>query len=389
MHPYKPINFLILIALFSLSGCITEYYPDDEVLKSGTLVVQAHLNDKPGDQQVLISRSTSLVYPEFDPLSGCFVEVISEEGDSREFRESEPGIYTFNHEDQFFQTNKEYRLLFVTPGGRQYESEFDKVHPVSDIDAIYYELEDHPTSDKNVIEEGVQIYVDFQIEKENAGYLRWQLTETYEIHNPEYKARIFDLDYRLKDLPDSSSWRSCWITLGVPEIYTLELRNVEGETFKKLPLNYVNNETRRLNIRYSLLVEQMSLSQSAFHYWNELAKNSQSGGSLFDSQPALSPGNICNVDDEHELVIGFFSVSGVTGERIFIEDVPGLKTCDDPSYCEPGEYPKFLNRFRIDYLPVYLGSKMVDGYKVWGEVHKYCVDCREYKGSSNVKPDFW
>lgn len=389
MRQNKPVTLLLLFSFFSLTGCIEQYYPDDEVLKSGTLVVQAHLNTRPGEQTLIISRSSPLVYPEFDPLSGCLVEVFSMDGDSRKFEEREAGNYAFDHDDSFFQNNKEYRLVFITPEGRQYESEFEKIHPVSDINAIYYELEDHPSSDKSVTEEGVQIYVDFEIEKEKAEYLRWQVTETYEIQNPGYKARIFDVDYRLKDLPDSSSWRTCWITLGVPEIYTLDLRNVEGETFKKLPLNYVNNETRRLNIRYSLLVEQMSLSQSAFHYWNELAKNSQSGGSLFDSQPALSPGNICNVDDEHELVIGFFSISGVTGERIFIEDVPGLKTCDDPSYCEPGEYPQYLSRFRTDYLPVYLGSKMVDGYKVYGEVHKYCVDCREYKGSSNVKPDFW
>jgi hypothetical protein len=389
MIQYKLFTNLIPIAFIILSGCIEQYYPDDDMLKTGTLVVQAHLNNKPGEQSVVISRSSSLIYPEFDPLSGCFVEVLNTDGDSREFRESKPGIYVFIHNDEFLRNNEEYRLIFLTPGGKRYESEFEKIHPAPEINSIYYILENHSTSDPDEIEEGVQIYMDFEIEKNSGRYLRWQVTETYEIHNPESEAWIFDKDRRLKLLPDSSSWRTCWITLDVPEIFTLDLRHVEGETYKKMPLNYVNTETRRLNIRYSILVEQMALSQSAFHYWQEQAKNSQSGGSLFDSQPSLSPGNICNMDDENELVIGFFSVSGVTERRVFIEDVPGLKTQKDLNYCMPGEYPKFLSRFHVEYLPVYLAIAWVDGSRSYGEVHKYCVDCRDYKGSSHIKPDYW
>jgi len=389
MPQQKHSTHLLLAVFILLSGCIEEYYPDDEVLKIGTLVVQAHLNNKPGKQTLVLSRSSTLVYPEFDPLSGCYVEVLNREGDSREFKEVRPGHYVFDHNDNFFRNMEEYRLLFLSPAGKQYESEFEKLHPTPEISTIYYKQENHSNSDPDEIEEGVQFYMDFEIEKQSGTYLRWQVTETYEVHNPEYSAIIFGQDYRMKELPDSSSWRTCWITSNIPEIFTLDLRDVEGETYKKMPLNYVNTETRRLNIRYSILVEQLALSQSAFQYWNEQAKNSQSGGALFDSQPALSPGNICNVDDENEVVIGFFSVSGLRENRVFVEDVPGLKTQKDPSYCAVGEYPRFLNRFRVEYLPVYLGLEIVEGYERYGEVHKYCVDCREYKGSSHVKPDYW
>ena len=30
-----------------------------------------------------------------------------------------------------------------------------------------------------------------------------------------------------------------------------------------------------------------------------------------------------------------------------------------------------------------------DGTSVYAEVNKHCVDCRDYKGSSAIKPDFW
>ena len=102
------------------------------------------------------------------------MEVLSKEGDSREFKELVPGNYVFNHDDQFFRNNEEYRLIFVTPGGKQYESEFEKIHPVAEIESIYYQLEYHPTSDHDVNEEGVQFYMDFEIEKESGRYLRWK-----------------------------------------------------------------------------------------------------------------------------------------------------------------------------------------------------------------------
>ncbi len=105
----------------------------------------------------------------------------------------------------------------------------------------------------------------------------------------------------------------------------MDLSNVEGDLYKKAPLNFVSSETRRLHYRYSLLVRQMALSKKAFWYWDELAKNLQSKGNLFDTQPSLTPSNICNVNDEDELVIGYFSISGATEKRIFVEDIPDLE----------------------------------------------------------------
>ena len=219
--------------------------------------------------------------------------------------------------------------------------------------------------------------------------MRWQLIETYEIRNPEYAARIFDVDRQMKDLPDSSSWRTCWITLEVPEFFTLDLANVEGSHYKQLPLSYVSTETRRLNHRYSLLVRQMTLGRSAFWYWSELGKNIQSKGTLFDTQPSITPSNICNVNDEEELVIGYFSISGASEKRIYVEKQPDLDAHLNPNYCFPGPYPPFLNRFRRQYLPVYLVTAYKDGSNITGEVNKECVDCREYRGSSHVQPYFW
>jgi hypothetical protein len=279
--------------------------------------------------------------------------------------------------------------MFITPEGERYESGFEKLHPAPEIDSFYFIREAHSTADPDHTEDGIQFYVDFKIDKEAGQYLRWQLIETYEIHNPEHEAQIFDVDRVLRPLPDSSSWRTCWITLEIPDIYTMDLLHVEGNRYRKKILNYVNNETRRLHYRYSLLVRQMALSRSAFWYWSELGKNLQSKGSLFDTQPTLTPSNICNVNDSQELVIGYFSISGATEKRIFVEKIPDMEIYISPTYCDPQDYPPFLFFFPDQYLPVYLSTAYVDGFTRTGEVNKECVDCRAYKGSSHIPPDFW
>jgi len=149
------------------------------------------------------------------------------------------------------------------------------------------------------------------------------------------------------------------------------------------------HQPRKLEQRYSLLVRQLSLSEEAFWYWNELGKNVQSKGGLFDTQPALTPSNICNVADEDELIIGYFSISGASETRIFVENVPDLEVHGDPYYCTPGTFPMFLWRYPQEKLPLYIASANVLGAQKSGEVRDECVDCRLMKGSTDIKPDFW
>ena len=372
-----------------LTACVEEYFPDEDNLTTGTIVVDAPLIDVPQRQFIRLSKSSTLLYPKFDPLTGCFVEVESEDGDTRVFEESNPGFYSCNLDEDFLRTGRAYRLVFITPEGEHYESEYETIYPSPRIDSVYFRREKQPDRETGETEDGIRFYMDFEVEKDSGRYLRWQLIETYEIHNPEYQAYIYDVDRIFRELPDSSSWRTCWITSELHDIYTRDIGNLDGAHYRSLPLNFVSNRTRQLEIRYSLLVRQLALGEKEYWYWDNLGKNLQSNDQLFYSQPALTPGNLCNLEDTDELVLGYFSISGVYESRIFVEDVPGLRIEKDPNYCLPGPFPKFLTRFHDAYLPVYLSTAFVDGERQTGEVRKYCVDCRDYKGSTHIKPDFW
>ena len=106
----------------------------------------------------------------------------------------------------------------------------------------------------------------------------------------------------------------------------------------------------------------------------------------------MTPSNICNVADAKEVVLGYFSISGVTEERVFVDSIPGVELSLDPAYCFPADLPigwSMLKPYYSEsYLPVYLAQS--DRIRIkYGPVNKCCVDCRDYKGSTHIKPEFW
>lgn len=385
----RSVIFFFLLILIGLGGCIERYYPGEEELNIGALVVNAHLSDKAGKQTIQISRSVSLSNSIFNPETSCYVEVERSDGESRVFTEDEAGYYVQDLDASFLETGWEYRLIIVNSEGKRYESEYELLHPASEIETLYYELEDLPTEEPGLVDHGIRFFVDFEIEKDSGRYLRWEMEETFEIHNPDYPTRMYGKDREWYDITAEQKELICWLYRDIHEIYTMDLKNVIGASYLKMPLTFVSGYTWKLHYRYSLLLRQYSLSKNAFRYWNELAKNVQSQGGLFDTQPALTPSNICNVDNEDEIVLGYFSISGIREKRIFVGTVPGLVIYRDPYFCRPGVFPMFLNRFPQDKLPVYVARATVMGVNENGRVKEECVFCTQYKGSSLEKPEFW
>jgi len=372
---YRALVILAFTVLSSLFRACTEpYYPHEDGLKTGTLVINAHLTNQPGEQVVEISRSAALIHPILDRVSGCLAELIREDGELRIFPESEPGYYWADLDTCFLQTGYSYMLHVTTAEGQEYESDFDKIRPVPHIDSLYYLVETNFVGSDGDHISGIRFYCDFTYDDEDYEYLRWDLTETYEFHNPDLI--VYDRSQEIHQI--------CYITNELPTIYSMSLASLEFGTYIKKPFAFVPNDQvdQKLYHKYSLLVKQYSLGPEAFYYWNELQKNSQEQGSLFDRQPALLESNIHNVNDDSELVLGFFSMAGVQDKRGFAIQPEGLILKPNPWYCIPMSEPPGGGN------GIYVEAIMYDSlYK--GPVPIHCVDCREYRNSTHIKPDFW
>ena len=379
-----------IFVLLLLTGCVERYYPGADEVFTGTLVINASLTSIPGIQTIQISRSDGLLYPEFIPESSCVVEVENQVGEQLSFSESTPGYYGADVPEGFMRFGDQYLLRVVTSNGNIYLSDYSRLKPPTAIDNIYFELESYPTIDPEVSIDGIRFYIDFQVDADSSEFMRWELLETYEFHNPNYEGYIYSFDRTLRPLPDSLDDRQCWITGHVNAIYTLDAANLTSPSYTYMPLHFVSNETQRLSYGYSLLVRQHTMDEPSFRYWDELKKNSHIRSGLYDRLPSITPSNISNVDDPDEQILGFFGVSGVTEKRIFVKEVEGLEKYD-VRFCFPyPELPRFRYLMKAD-LPVYC-SRANDpetGTQRFGETVHECLDCRVRKGSAGDPPDYW
>ena len=69
---------------------------------------------------------------------------------------------------------------------------------------------------------------------------------------------------------------------------------------------------------YYLAVQQSSLSAGAFKFWESLNGQVNNGGGVFNSPPAAVAGNLSNVNNKDEQVLGYFGASAIAKKIIYI-----------------------------------------------------------------------
>lgn len=381
------ILFLATILLLFFNRCVERYFLDEGGHVEPKLVVDALLSDKQPEQQIKIALSSSPELPKFNPLTGLTVYVLDEDGNRINFFDNhQPGIYEANMEKEYFHEGARFKLVIVNRG-KIYESKWEEFLYCPPVDSIYYELKERATNNPNEPENGVQFYIDFKASNDYGAFYRFDVVESYEYHSS------FEIDEyyigHYVSTPDDYSLYTCYKTKPIDQIFTLSTQGFTENTYIKYHLHYVNEQTQRLLYQYSLLINQYSLSEDAYYYWETLKANNQESGTLFSSQPAQILGNIYNINDEKDDVLGYFGVSSVTSKRIVLKTVNELDFSKVP-YCGaiPLEMP--IDKIPSTAWPIYLVYRLHPEYGVMFRsiASKRCFDCRE-DGGVLEKPDFF
>ena len=369
------------LILIVAATCIDPFHPRLTETQD-LLVVNGMITDQPGIYRVEVSRSSPFDDPAFLPVEDCVVRVADDKGSTITYSENSFGVYTAYLDSDFLGTNKAYQLYVRTPDGREYLSAYDSLMACPPIDNLYYELDNHGTEDPEVNLRGVQFYIDVKGNRNESGNFLWKLEETYEYISSYLIQYIWD-GTDLKGFSPADSLHTCYKTLPIQELFAASTSYLIKNELIKYPLNYVSDESRRLMIRYSLLVKQYSLSDEAFLYWDKLKKQMTGRSGLYQTQPYTSDGNIFNIDDPGEKVLGFFYASQVKEKRIMVESpfYIRLYLCPLDTVMSPSELP-----VELVYL-ISLNEETETG-PPYGWTSIDCFDCR-FSGGTITRPDFW
>jgi hypothetical protein len=295
------------------------------------------------------------------------------------------GHYLCKIDDGFLLPGARFRLHVQTFKGIEYVSSFEDLLPCPEVGNVYYELETKQTQDPKISENGLQFYIDFKGNSNSGNFYRWQLTETYEYHSKWPLDKWLDKDGNHDLLePDYSNF-VCYKTDKLSNIFVLSTDGFSQNSYSKYKLHYVKDQTQRLEYKYSLLVDQYSLTERAYNYWENLRKNNQETADMFGKQPANVKGNIHNVNDTTDVALGYFGVSLVRSKRIMVYPIAGLSfdralLCSalviDPGHL-PAERPLYFVTDYDENLVPYLGIGA-----------PACIFCT-LAGGTTMKPTYW
>jgi len=396
---------IMCIALFALR-CYSPFEPDYKGV-GNILAVEGGIIKGLKKQEIKISIASSISEPKYQPLENCQVKVMDDSGNEFIFNEESQGKYTANIDDAFLNYGTQYKLVFSTPSGENYESGYQKLLKTAPVDSIYTYKENQINSAKNLENTpGLQFYVDLNAPDDASKYYKWQIEETWEVHANYMISGIYDGKTVKVTVDPSDSLFYCWKTKTAEGVYTFSTINLSHNNVKKIPLHFKLSTSTDLGIKYAATVRQFALNKDAYNYWHQKEIEMNESGQIFTSQPYQTKSNIANINNPNENVLGFFWASSCSVKHLFLKDpfntgeggYGQCKTIILPSNLVGKELENallnlILRTKNIPKPPLYIYTVCgMSGCIYYVALTNDCIDCRMnhlYGNGINQKPDFW
>jgi len=305
-HLWKPIFVLFIIG--TLITCIEPYTPNLGKFES-LLVVDALLTDENSSNYVKISRTVASADKEPEKVTGAQVTVTADNGKTAYFSEISDGVYKSDSTVFRGKTGHSYTLHITTADGVEFKSDECLLSPVQEIDSIYYKLDEEILD--NEIKSGLRLYVKSKASTE-VGYNRWTYREWWKVE--AYYAQEYVYVDSATFLPFTPYKRLCYANKKSGDIIIKSAM----ETIDQPLLFIASQDSPRLLVEYCLELRQLSLSKDEYEFWNCMKQIGESGSTIFDKQPFQISGNIHNISNPEQKVLGYFQVSGVRMKRQYI-----------------------------------------------------------------------
>jgi len=384
--------------MLTSEGCKKPYSPSIISASNSYLVVEGVINSGTDSTFIKLTRTAKLSSgvapaPEFSAI----VTVEADNGNIYPLTEANNGIYSAPSLN--LSTNAKYRLRIKTSTNKEYLSDFVEAKDTPDIDSLAYKVQNN----------GVQIYVNSHDPKNNTRYYRWDFDETW-----QYQSRIQSF-YKLgtdgyptyrSAYTDSDNIYNCYKTDQSHQVLVGSSIKLGQDVISMQPIDFVAANSGKISFIYSILLRQYALTGDAFNYWQNLKKNTEQLGSIFDMQPSTMQSNIHCISNAKEPVIGYISASSVKTKRIILDHYYlNLYTTNPPDphvvTCEAGSIAvQPMESFKTRLQHVFfsgdstlvnevsqIGTGIVLGYTY---APTECVDCRKTAPfGTNIAPSYW
>lgn len=297
---------LIIVLVITFSGC-EEPFDRPKDIQGGVVVIYGRVSNLQDDSfiEVGITRNKTSKPVEVD---GATVRLYDAEGEITEFCNKGLGIYVPTNIEFKGRVGMEYNMQVILPDGREYAAYGQKVLPPTVIDSAYTKFvkkEVRRDTENSSILNFMELSIDADLlDISEEKFVRWDLEETFTILQtaPPGAMRFFicfiaqDMSLQKVNLASTSSFTN-------PQVNGIIL----GDRL----LDYA------FGVKHATEFYQRTLNEDTYNYWTDIEKVSTISGSIFDNPPAPVFGNVANINNSEEVVLGYFEATGTSRRRVF------------------------------------------------------------------------
>lgn len=353
---------LACVYIFILIGSTACIDPIDFDVPRDTdfLVVDGFITDDNGPHRIRLTKSS--VYANVldggieASVSNAAVAIVDNQGNITNLQETSTGNYETS--SQFSGEVGNQYFLQISLNGKTYRSTTETLRAASKIKSVSYQYLSKPFVNEfnNTVDDwGIEFYANIDL-LSDVTYYKWDWEVDYEL------LQVLFNEEEDPEMPDT-----CYVHETTSGFINLLINESDQIEYKDYPVSFVPVDYK-FNSKYSMNLIQYTMSEQAAEFWEQVSLQTDISGSIFDPTPAKIVGNIRNINDEKEEVLGYFGAFGKSEKRAFLDNFNVTVLLD-------------LDTIFHDDLDL---CTVVDS-----EIPDFCFNCAAFPGSKRQKPVFW
>lgn len=322
-------TYLIYSLLFWLGACVKPYNPETIQIEP-LLVVDGIVTDQVGQTNISLTQTADYKANSVNlTVQKATVTVTDNTGQVIPFKEVRAGYYQPQQTGWKGTPGRTYTLNIATAEGKKYRSQPDLLKPVPPIDTVYYQYSRSSIPGTQAYDKGFDVYVDTKDAETPGDYYRWD----WQAFEPLLYCEIQITRNSRTGVETQTPLTCCTNCWDIKRCYacvtTMSDKLVNGKKISRQPVLRAPFESVS---RYYVEVTQYSMSEAAFLYWKTVRDIASNTGGIFDAAPLTIGGNVANITNPDERVLGYFGASGASTKAIYIDRT---KTNDTPNLLPP------------------------------------------------------
>jgi hypothetical protein len=240
-------------------------------------------------------------------VSGATISIVEEGGKTTPMKEVSTGYYETDSAALRGEVGKTYYLKIRTGNGRTYQSRPEKILPPIPIDTFKVGFN---TNIRETRPFTVTIKTKDPVEKGNFYRWKWTHYDSISLCRNTFTRNDFGL-FNVR----TPCCQKCWDIVTCKECIDIGSDALTNGKFIEPTIARLPFESKK---PYFIILEQYSVSKEYFLFWQTVQTQINNSGGIFDNAPAQIQGNLVNIDNPKEQVLGYFSASGVSLKPVYV-----------------------------------------------------------------------